>query len=61
MSYNRRTKGIKIEITIRDDNFRRLDTFKFSKVEAHKFGRIMKDKYGISFIPGKDKDLDWLK
>ena len=60
MAYSIRRNGIKIEVTIKDDDFKVIDIWKFNKNEAAKYGKILKQKYGIDFTD-KEKDLTWLE
>ena len=55
MGFNYRKNGLKIEIIIRDDNFKKIDTFKFNIHEFNKFFNIIRKKYGIR----TDSDIDW--
>lgn len=61
----KRTGGIKIEITIKDEDWRVIDTFKTNIKDFPKIVGIMKRQYGIDFKPEipkplkSDKDLDW--
>lgn len=60
MGRHYRGDGYKIEIVIRDYNYRILDVFKFDASQFTKFYNIIKMKYGIQ-IKLTDKDLQWLK
>ena len=59
MGYFIKRNGIKIEIIIRDDDFKIIDIWKFNIQEAGKFGKLLKEKYGIDFT-NKERDLTWL-
>tara|TARA_Y100000310_G_C20518442_1_gene732397 strand:- start:423 stop:653 length:231 start_codon:yes stop_codon:yes gene_type:complete len=61
--------GLNIVIIIHDENWRKLDTFKFSENNQKLKSSIMrtiKDKYGIfqifskAFKPTIDQDINWL-
>ena len=62
ISYKR--NGLNIVIIVHDENWKKLDTFKYSesnqKIKAQIIGTL-KDKYNISFKPTINRDIDWLK
>jgi len=51
-------EGYKGEFIIRDNNFVKLDTFKFNLKDFGKFFSILKRKYGLSF---KQNNYDSIK
>lgn len=62
INYQRR--GLNVTLIIQDETFRKLDTFKWNennKVVKKMAIRTLKEKYGITFKPTVDADIDWLK
>lgn len=56
--------GLKFEIIIRDENWRKIEVLKSDYKNFHKIAYILFKKYDLSFFKPnekEDKDLDWLK
>lgn len=51
-------EGIKIEVIIRDENYRKLDSFRCDIGSFHKIIGLLKKKYGLTFK--QKKEIDWL-
>ncbi len=54
------------EIIVKDETFRKIDTWKFRGKDAKKFFGTMNSKYGLGMkiketVRDDDRDLDWLK
>jgi len=56
--------GIFFEIIVKDESFRKIDTWKFNGKEAKRFFGVMNKKYGLGMNikdTERDEDLDWLR
>ena len=54
------------EITVKDEDFRKIGTWKFKKKDSGKFFKIMNENYGLGLriqdAQKKDnRDLDWMR
>jgi len=53
------SQGIKIEITIRDEDWSKIDSFKCDSRSFHKIVSVIKQKYGLD--SRRRTDTDWMK
>lgn len=60
--YKRR--GKKVEVTIHEEDWRKLATFKWDEGDKKTKNRCLitiKEKYGISMKPSVDADMEWMQ
>jgi hypothetical protein len=57
--------NIYFEVEVKDEDFRKIGSWKFPKKEAGKYFRIISNQYGlglkVKYPDSEDRDLDWLK
>lgn len=56
-------RGMNVEITIRDEDWRKLGTWKYNDLDEKRKANTLRtlDAKGITFKIKKNEDIDWLK